>query len=85
MLFKQTYLKGSYTVHLEKYGDERFSRYWCKNEYSDLGLSRDINQINSPFNIKGYFKGLAFSISSQIRGKNCKVCFWSYLGCYCRY
>lgn len=63
MLFKQTYLKGSYTVHLEKYSDERgfFSRYWCKNEYSELGLSKDINQINNSFNIKkGTLRGLHF-------------------------
>ena len=63
MLFKPTNLKGSFTVHLEKYNDERgfFSRYWCKNEYSELELSKDINQINNSFNIKkGTLRGLHF-------------------------
>ena len=63
MLFKPTKLKGSFLVNLEKFDDKRgfFSRYWCKNEYSELGLNEEIKQINNSFNAKkGTLRGLHF-------------------------
>jgi len=63
MIFKETYLSGSYTIDLDKNGDNRgfFARYWCHEEFEEMGLDSTILQINNSFSAqKGTLRGLHF-------------------------
>ncbi len=52
MKFKETKLKGAYTIEIEKIGDDRgfFARAWCKREFQDHGLTASLAQANIAFN-----------------------------------
>lgn len=51
MKFEETFIKGLYKVDLEKRGDSRgfFARFFCADEYSELGLETEIVQINNSY------------------------------------
>lgn len=66
MIFKETNLRGSYIIEINKIGDERgfFGRSWCKNEMAQNGLKGDIAQINTSHSKhKGTLRGLHFQIA----------------------
>jgi len=61
MKFKETKLKGLYIIELEPFQDNRgfFSRVFCKNELNEIGLSKEIVQINQSLTkIKGTIRGM---------------------------
>jgi len=63
MIFKETYLKGSYQIEINRLGDERgfFGRQWCQNEMSEMGIKSNIAQVNTSLNKhKGTLRGMHF-------------------------
>jgi dTDP-4-dehydrorhamnose 3,5-epimerase len=61
--FTELPLKGAYTIDLDKREDDRgfFARYWCKNEFEELGLDTNIVQINNSVSSqKGTLRGLHY-------------------------
>jgi len=63
MIFNETNLKGSYILELKSLEDNRgfFLRSFCKNDFKEIGLSKEIVQINhtKTYN-KGAFRGFHF-------------------------
>ena len=65
MKFEATPLKGSYIVVPEPYTDERgwFARYYCKNEFSEIGHIGEWVQMNHSFTSqKGALRGMHFQL-----------------------
>lgn len=63
MKFRETNLKGSFLIDLEKKADDRgfFARYYCKNEFARHGLNTQWVQINNSLSKqKGTLRGLHF-------------------------
>jgi len=63
MVFKETKLKGSFIIEMEKIEDPRgfFSRAWCKREFELRGLVSTIVQSNVAFNKKrGTLRGMHY-------------------------
>lgn len=63
MIFKETYLKGSYQIEINRLGDERgfFGRQWCQSEMSEMGLKSNIVQVNTSLNKhRGTLRGMHF-------------------------
>ena len=63
MIFKETQLKGSYVIEIEKRSDERgfFARTWCQKEFEEHGLIANVVQANCSFNKrKGTLRGMHF-------------------------
>jgi dTDP-4-dehydrorhamnose 3,5-epimerase len=63
LIFKETKLKGSYIIDLEKINDERgfFSRSWDKQIFDDNGLNSNLVQCNISFNKKkGTLRGMHY-------------------------
>lgn len=63
MIFKETPLKGSYVIEIEKIEDERgfFARAWCQHEFSEKSLCADTVQCNLSFNKqKGTLRGMHY-------------------------
>ena len=63
MKFNALPLKGAYTIDLDKREDDRgfFARYWCKEEFSKMGLDTTIAQINNSMSRqRGTLRGLHF-------------------------
>jgi dTDP-4-dehydrorhamnose 3,5-epimerase len=61
MKFTQTSLAGSYLIDLDLREDERgfFARYFCEQEFSQLGLNTHWSQANNSFSTEvGTFRGL---------------------------
>lgn len=76
MKFKKTKLEGNYLIDLEKKEDKRgfFSRYFCKKEFSSIGLNTKWVQINNSFSKKkGTIRGLHFQTSkfSEVKLVRC--------------
>ena len=72
MIFKPLALKGAYLIDLEIRGDDRglFVRYWCNNEFGELGLDTNIVQINNSMSrYKGTLRGLHFQCSPKAETK----------------
>ena len=72
MKFTELPLKGAYTIDLEKMEDDRgfFARYWCKNEFEELGLDANIVQINNSMSrYKGTLRGLHFQCPPKAETK----------------
>ena len=66
MIFKETKLKGSYVIDLERITDERgfFARSWCAKEFSSHGLSPVIVQANVGHSTKkATIRGMHFQIA----------------------
>ena len=65
MIFTETPLKGSYTISLQPYSDDRgwFARTYCKNEFEKIGHTADWVQINHSFTAnKGTLRGMHFQL-----------------------
>lgn len=63
MLFNPTILEGCFTIQPEPYSDNRgwFARYYCKNEFAQIGHSQEWVQMNHSFTEKtGTLRGLHF-------------------------
>ena len=63
MILNKLYLKGSFTISLDKIEDERgfFARYYCTDELKNSGIIFEVLQINNSFNkYKGTIRGLHF-------------------------
>ena len=76
MKFKKTKLQGNYLIDLKKKEDKRgfFSRYFCKKEFSSIGLNTKWVQINNSFSKKkGTLRGLHFQTSkfSEVKLVRC--------------
>ena len=69
MRFIELPLPGSYLIDLEPEIDERgfFARFFCKNDYDQLGLDSKINQMNNSFS---KFKGTIRGIHHQLPPKS---------------
>ncbi len=66
MVFTETNLKGSFTIELEPFTDERgwFARYFCKNEFASIGHTKEWVQMNHSFTSrKGSLRGMHFQLS----------------------
>lgn len=65
MIFRETPLKGAYTIELERSEDVRgfFARSWCQKEFKLMGLNDRLVQCNISFNKKaGTLRGMHFQI-----------------------
>jgi len=63
MIFKETKLKGAFSIEIEKREDERgfFARAWCKKEFEDYGLTSHLVQANIAFSRKkGTLRGMHY-------------------------
>jgi dTDP-4-dehydrorhamnose 3,5-epimerase len=63
MKFNETKLPGVFEIQLEPKSDERgyFARTWCRKEFETHGLSSDIAQCNTSFNLKkGTLRGVHY-------------------------
>jgi dTDP-4-dehydrorhamnose 3,5-epimerase len=63
MKFIETPLSGAYLIELEKREDDRgfFSRFFCKEEFSAMGLNHEILQINNSLSrIPGTLRGMHY-------------------------
>lgn len=59
----ETKLKGVYLVQLQQFGDERgfYKRLWGKDEFENLGLDSELNNVGLSFNKKcGTFRGMHY-------------------------
>lgn len=66
MIFKETKLKGAYSIDLEKREDDRgfFARIWCRDEFSKHGLNTKLVQGNMSYTAKkGTLRGLHYQVS----------------------
>lgn len=76
MTFEETYIKGLYKIDLEKRGDDRgfFARFFCKDEYAQLGLENEILQINNSLTqAKHTLRGMHYQLppKSEVRIVRC--------------
>ena len=65
MRFTELPLSGAFVIELEKNEDERgfFARFFCRNEYEELGLDSEILQINNSFSrYKGTLRGIHYQL-----------------------
>lgn len=65
MIFTPTSLAGSYVIDLETRSDERgwFARYYCKNEFKQIGHTKEWVQMNHSFTAKkGTIRGMHFQL-----------------------
>ena len=63
MIFKETELKGAYTIEIERKEDERgfFARIWDKDELKSQGLNNKLVQASISFSKKkGTLRGLHY-------------------------
>lgn len=72
MKFNPTPLPGAYTIDLEKREDDRgfFARLFCVNEYDNVGLDRNIVQINNSLSKdKGTLRGIHYQLAPKAETK----------------
>ena len=72
MIFRETSLKGAYIIELDKKGDERgfFARFFCKNEFAEVGLNNKIIQINNSLSKdKGTLRGMHYQLAPKAEDK----------------
>jgi len=63
MTFSDTPLAGAYVIGLEPFSDERgwFARYYCKNEFQQIGHTKDWVQLNQSVSyVTGTLRGMHF-------------------------
>lgn len=76
MKINATPIENVFVVDLELLGDSRgfFSRVFCKDECSKVGIETNIAQINSSYSAqKGTFRGLHYQLGSNSETKIVKV------------
>jgi dTDP-4-dehydrorhamnose 3,5-epimerase len=67
MTFTETALKGSFIIDLNLFQDERgwFARTYCKNEFEQIGHTKEWVQLNHSFTKqKGTIRGMHYQMSS---------------------
>lgn len=72
MRFKETPLKGAYTIELEKREDERgfFARFFCASEFDMHGLPNAYVQINNSLSVhKGTLRGMHYQLPPKQEAK----------------
>jgi dTDP-4-dehydrorhamnose 3,5-epimerase len=65
MIFTATSLAGSFIVEPDIFADERgwFSRFYCKNDFKEIGHTKDWVQLNHSFTArKGSIRGMHFQL-----------------------
>lgn len=65
MTFRETALKGAFTIDLDPVADERgfFARTWCVKEFEANGLETRLVQCNVSFNtFRGTLRGMHYQI-----------------------
>lgn len=63
MIFTALPLAGAYTVDVQAFSDERgwFARVWCKNEFGEIGHTKEWVQMNHSVSyVKGTLRGMHF-------------------------
>lgn len=66
MKFTPTRLPGLYIIDLQPVSDSRgwFARTWCKNEFAEIGHTKEWVQLNHSFtNKKGTIRGMHYQVS----------------------
>lgn len=76
MTFTETSLKGSYIIDLNLFEDERgwFARTYCKNEFAEIGFTKEWVQMNHSFTKqKGTVRGMHYQLPpfSEIKLVRC--------------
>ncbi len=77
MLFKETKLKGAYTIEPERREDERgfFARVFCQREYQAFGLNPCVVQCSVSFNKrKGTLRGMHYQVAPDAEVKVIRCC-----------
>ena len=72
MIFTSTPLSGLYEIDLEPHKDPRgsFTRTYCNDEFKEVGLIKDIVQINHSISeFKGTFRGFHFQHAPFVETK----------------
>jgi dTDP-4-dehydrorhamnose 3,5-epimerase len=72
MHFNPTPLKGSFTVDLDKFGDDRgfFARFFCCKEFAEEGLTSSFVQVNNSLSAhKGTLRGLHYQLPPKAETK----------------
>lgn len=72
MIFKETNIKGAFSIGLEKHEDERgsFARTWCREEFQKNGIREQPVQANTAFSrFKGTVRGLHFQVEPFAESK----------------
>jgi len=65
MIFSQTPLAGSYIIDLTPFSDSRgwFARTYCKNEFQQIGHTKEWLQINHSFTVQqGALRGMHYQL-----------------------
>ena len=63
MIFTPVHLQGSYIIEMNPFSDDRgwFGRFYCKDEFNQIGHQKDWVQLNHSFTYKkGTVRGLHF-------------------------
>ncbi|MCS6297066.1 MAG: dTDP-4-dehydrorhamnose 3,5-epimerase [Nitrospira sp.] len=66
MNFRETTLKGAFTIDLDRVTDERgfFARSWCVKEFEAHGLETKLVQCNVSFNkLRGTLRGMHYQVA----------------------
>ena len=76
MIFTEITLKGSYTIDLDVFADDRgwFARTFCKKEFESISHDKEWVQMNHSFTIeKGSIRGMHFQLPpfSEIKMVRC--------------
>lgn len=76
MIFAPAPLVGSYTIDLSPFSDSRgwFARTYCKNEFEEIGHSKEWVQINHSYTIQpGTLRGMHYQLPpfSEIKLVRC--------------
>jgi dTDP-4-dehydrorhamnose 3,5-epimerase len=72
MIFKPTYLAGSFIIELETIADNRgfFARTFCRNEFEKQGLNASMVQCNLSYNrYRGTLRGMHFQKAPYAEAK----------------
>jgi dTDP-4-dehydrorhamnose 3,5-epimerase len=72
MEFIETKLSGAFLVSLQKIEDRRgfFARGWCRDEFSEHGLTSDMTQLNVGFSHRrGTLRGLHYQVPPHQEAK----------------
>jgi dTDP-4-dehydrorhamnose 3,5-epimerase len=72
MIFKETKLKGSFIIEIERLKDQRgfFARGWCKREFETQGLVSRLVQANISLNKKrGTLRGMHYQVAPHAETK----------------
>lgn len=72
VIFRQTRLKGAYSIELEKFQDDRgfFARTFCQREFTETGLNPGFVQCNTSVSLKkGVLRGMHYQAAPYEEAK----------------